>query len=68
MTSFTFYLLLNKKSNEREIINLSKITKIPGIARSTSFLEHRVQCYTDVSNRLYPKMQYYKQMDFVYAQ
>ncbi|WP_297441618.1 hypothetical protein [Sulfurimonas sp.] len=47
---------------------MSKLTKLPGFASSTSFLEHRIHCYRDSSNQLYPKMQDLKQMDFVYAQ
>jgi len=46
---------------------LSKIIRLPGFASSNSFLEHRVGFYSDSSNRLYPQMRGYKQMDYVYA-
>jgi len=64
---FTLFFVLHKQTNECEIKNLSSLIKLPDFARSTSFLEHRIQSYEDASNRLYPKMQYTKQMDFVYA-
>jgi len=64
-----FILSLSSYSKERQnsIENLTKITHLPGITLSTSYLENRVIYYEDNSNTLYPKMKNYSQMDFVYA-
>jgi len=49
------------------IKDLTSLTKLPGISISTSYLEKRVIYYDDYSNKLYPNMKNYSQMDFVYA-
>jgi hypothetical protein len=66
---FIFLLLSTDYSRDREkqITNVSMLSKLPGIALSTSYLEKRVIYYDDYSNSLYPKMKNYSQVDFVYA-
>lgn len=68
----TFILMLSTStySHKRElkIQELTNLTKLPGIALSTNYLEHRVIYYEDYANKLYPKMSNYKKMDYVYAQ
>ena len=54
------------KERKNSIENLTRITNLPGLALSTSYLEKRVIYYEDYSNTLYPKMKNYSQMDFVY--
>jgi len=66
--SLTLATVFHLKSNERAIKTISKITRVPGFALSTSYLENRIIYYKDSSNRLYPQMKHYKQMDYVYAQ
>ena len=48
--------------------NLQALTKLPFIANSTTFLEHRNTPYKDFSNKLYPEMKLYNYQEFVYAQ
>jgi hypothetical protein len=47
-------------------IAFSKITTIPGLALSTSYLEPRVREYSKYSNVLYPSLFKIDNMDFVY--
>ncbi len=54
-------------SRELEIQTLTKLTKLPGIALSTGYLENRVIYYKDYSNQLYPQMKNSSKMDYVYA-
>ena len=67
----TFILLLSassySKPRETQIHQLTTLTKLPGIALSTPYLENRVLYYRDHSSRLYPKMKNYSKMDYVYA-
>lgn len=67
--SFSLLILTTSYSKERaiEIKNLTKLTKLPGIALSTSYLQNRVIYYEDYSNKLYPQMQKYHKMDYVYV-
>jgi hypothetical protein len=64
-------MILIKPNNYKEvdtpIKNLTSITKLPGIAISTPYLEKRIIYYKDYSNKLYPNMKNYSKMDFVYA-
>ena len=55
------------QSRELQIQNLTQLTKLPGIALSTPYLENRVIYYKDYSHRQYPKMKNYSKMDYVYA-
>ncbi|MEA1982951.1 MAG: hypothetical protein U9N39_05345 [Campylobacterota bacterium] len=68
---FAFVTLLcnSQYSQDREsqIATLTRLTKLPGIALSTDYLEHRNPYYADSSNQLYPRMKNYSQMDYVYA-
>jgi hypothetical protein len=68
LTLASFVSAMTKQNNAKELTVLSELTKLPGFARSTSFLEHRISLYKDNSNRLYPKMFSTGKMDFVYAQ
>ena len=67
----TFILLISassySKPRETQIRQLTTLTKLPGIALSTPYLENRVLYYRDHSSRLYPKMKNYSKMDYVYA-
>jgi hypothetical protein len=47
-------------------IAFSKITTIPGLALSTSYLEPRVREYSKYSIYLYPGLLKIDNMDFVY--
>lgn len=49
------------------IQNLTSLTKLPGLALSTPYLEKRILYYGDDSNKLYVGMKNKSQMDFVYA-
>ncbi len=55
------------KTRETQISNLTKLTRLPGVALSTSYLQNRVLYYQDHSSRLYPEMKNYSKMDYVYA-
>lgn len=57
---------LNGTQNS-EIQRLSNITKLPGIALSTTYLENRILYYDDDSNQLYPTQKKYTYTGFVYA-
>ncbi len=69
MGAFSLLILPSKYSKERElkIQKLTSLTKLPGLALSTGYLENRVIYYEDYSNQLYPKMKNYLKMDYVYA-
>ncbi len=56
-----------KQEHSQFLSLVTSLTHLPGLALSTSFLERRVSEYQDQSNRLYPQMRYYKEMDYVYA-
>ncbi len=49
------------------IKSVVKITRLPGMARSSAYLEARFPAYADYSNTVYPKMRQTGYMDFVYA-
>lgn len=54
-------------TRETQLENLTELTKLPGIALSTPYLENRLIYYEDYSNRLYPQMKNYSKMNYVYA-
>ena len=64
-----FFSLLShtEPKSEKTLYTFAKITKIPSLGYSTSFLEQRVVLYNDAENRLYPQMCHFKKMDFVYV-
>ena len=68
LLSFLFLFILEPKSLDRdysdEVLTLSKL---PGFALSSGFIEYRVRSYDDRAGSLYPKMSNYKNMDFIYA-
>jgi len=59
--------ITHAQTNTTAIRTFTKIVQIPGFASSSPYLETRVGFYQDRTNRLYPQMRYYKQMDYVYA-
>jgi len=70
--SLTLLFILSFKAKYSEdraqqISTLTQLTKLPGLALSTGYLEHRISFYSDDSNTLYPKMKNYTKMDYVYA-
>ena len=71
ISSSLFVILLSQSSystqRESQIKVLTKLTKLPGIALSTGYLESRVIYYKDYSNQLYPQMKNSSKMDYVYA-
>jgi len=71
--SFSLFVALLSQASyspqrKSQIQTLTKLTKLPGIALSTGYLENRIIYYKDHSNKLYPKMRNYSKMDYVYAQ
>jgi len=64
---FVLILMTPHAKENKNIKVLTKLTKLPGLAISTSYLEKRVLYYDDYSNKIYPDMKNYSQMDFVYA-
>jgi len=64
---FTIITKANDNQTKVYIQNITKLTKLPGIALSTSYLQNRIIYYDDYSNKLYPQMKNYSQTDFVYA-
>ncbi len=67
MGLFVLILLTPHAQDNQDIKTLTKLTRLPGLAISTSYLEKRVLYYDDYSNKLYPSMKNYSQMDFVYV-
>ncbi len=71
LVSLFFFLVLHKNSSEavhtEQVQALCELTQLPGIALSTSYLEHRIFYYGDYSNYIYLGMTPYRYMDFVYA-
>ncbi len=71
LISLFFFLTLHKSTSEtrhkQQVQALCELTQLPGIALSTSYLEHRVIYYDDYSNYIYLDMMPYRYMDFVYA-
>lgn len=70
LLSVLLLLLFNSsysKRREDSINQLTSITKLPGMALSTTYLENRVLYYDDYSNRLYPQMKNNSKTSFVYA-
>ena len=51
----------------KQIRAVTVLTHLPAMALSTPYLEKRILYYDDFSNRLFPQMQEYSSMDFVYA-
>ena len=67
-----FIVLLSTSSHKsyyhyKKIDTLTSLTQLPGLALSTPYLENRLIYYNDFSNRIFPQMQEYGSMDFVYA-
>jgi len=65
-----FSLILHSEysqTRQTQIESFTTLTKLPGLALSTGYLEKRVIYYEDHSNSLYPKMRNYLKMDYVYA-
>lgn len=69
LTTFFSLAYYSNYSKEREvqIEAVTSLTKLPGLALSTAYLEHRVIYYRDDSNRLYPQMKNDSKMNYVYA-
>ncbi len=71
LISIFFFLLLQKSTSEQihkqQVEALCELTQLPGVALSTSYLEHRLIYYDDYSNYIYLDMVPYTYMDFVYA-
>ena len=53
---------------EEKIQSFTRLTKLPHLVLSTSYLQKRIFYYDDYSNRLYPSMQKQNKLGFVYAQ
>lgn len=72
MISVTLFFTLLYHSDysaqrESQIQTLTRLTKLPGLALSTGYLESRIIYYSDDSNQLYPEMKNYSKMDYIYA-
>jgi hypothetical protein len=63
-----FFLPQKRELHENSIKKLQKLTQLPSLSNSTTFLEHRVALYQDFSNRIYPQMQEHTYREFVYAE
>ncbi|MEA3228107.1 MAG: hypothetical protein U9P38_03440 [Campylobacterota bacterium] len=50
------------------IQSFTKISKLPHIALSTSYLQQRIVYYNDYSNIFYPQMREENKLDYVYTQ
>lgn len=49
------------------IADVTKVSRLPGVAFSVPYYEPRVREYRDYSDTFYPAMQPINSMDFVYA-
>lgn len=73
MSSLTLFLLLVLHASYHEsthagyLRDITKITRLPGIAYGSSYLEARIPIFEDDSNRLYPQMPMTGSRDYVYA-
>jgi hypothetical protein len=59
--------LPNTDMKNNSVRELTYLTKLPGIALSTTYLQKRVIYYDDYSNKLYPQMKNYSKVNFVYV-
>ena len=64
----SLFLFAQQQGKEEDLAITAKLTTLPFIANSTTFLEHRVTPYSDFSHKLYPQMPAYNYQEFVYAQ
>ena len=64
---WSLFNITHTPTNTSAIKTFTQIVQIPGFASSSPYLESRVGFYQDQTNRLYPQMRYYKQMDYIYA-
>jgi len=64
-------LIYNAESSayrEKGIKSFTQLTQLPHLALSTSYLQHRILYYNDISNVLYPQMREQHKLDLIYAQ
>jgi len=67
--SFFFIILkpnLNEDTRTKNIQNISKLTKLPGLALSFPYLENNILYYEDFSNNIFLNIPPYQYSDFVY--
>ena len=69
LSCFTLLIYSAEYSAERalSIHSLIKLTTLPHLALSTSYMQSRVIYYSDYSNILYPNMKRNSKIEFVYA-
>jgi len=63
---FTLYKLNSFEDKNQSLIQVSSLTKLPGISLSSSYLENRVTRYEDNSNSFYLGMKKNNYTSFVY--
>ena len=69
LSCFTLLIYSAEYSADRalSINSFTKLTTLPHLALSTSYIQQRVIYYDDYSNILYPEMKRNTKVDFVYA-
>ena len=69
LSCFTLLIYSAEYSLQRALTidAFTKLTTLPHLALSTSYMQTRVIYYDDYSNILYPEMKHSSKVDFVYA-